>query len=72
VDKIIQGGNIRKPTKKSNAWVQHILKFASENNINYIDPLQNLKCRNNYKKIIGSGVNQSSQVLPTNTEWEDS
>jgi hypothetical protein len=45
VDKIIQGGDIIKPVKKSNAWVQHVLKFAFENKMNYIDALQNLKCR---------------------------
>jgi hypothetical protein len=64
VDKIIQGGDIIKLTKKSNAWVQHVLKFASENNVNYIDALKNLECRNDY--------NQSTQVKPTNTEFEDS
>jgi hypothetical protein len=72
LDKIIQGGDIGKPQKKPNAWIQHVLKFASENKMNYIDALQNFKCRNDHKKISSSGVSHSSPVVPTNTDWEDS
>jgi hypothetical protein len=46
VDIIRQGGDI----KKKNPWIEHVRKFAKENNIGYFKALSDPKCKLSYKK----------------------
>ena len=47
VDILRQGGNI----KKNNPWIEHVRKFAKENNIGYFKALSNPTCKSTYNKI---------------------
>jgi hypothetical protein len=63
-DIILQGGDIGKPVKKSNAWIQHVRQFAKENEMTYFKALSDPRCKSQYRKIIGDGVGSSSRVSP--------
>jgi hypothetical protein len=64
-DIIFQGGDIGKPQKKPNAWIQHLRQFAKENGMTYFKALSDPQCKSQYRKIIGVGVGSSSRVSPS-------
>jgi hypothetical protein len=45
-DIIIQGGDI----KKKNPWIEHVRKFAKENNVGYFKALSDPNCKSQYRK----------------------
>jgi hypothetical protein len=61
---IRQGGTIAKE-KKPNPWIEHVRKFAKEHDLGYFKALSDPKCKASYRRVIGEGVNSSSErVVP--------
>jgi hypothetical protein len=58
-DIILQGGDIGKPAKKSNAWIQHVKEFEKENGMTYFKALSDPRCKSQYRKVIGDGIGSS-------------
>jgi hypothetical protein len=56
-DIIFQSGDIGKPQKKPNAWIQHVRQFSKA--------LSDPRCKSQYRKVIGVGVSSSSWVSPS-------
>jgi hypothetical protein len=44
------GKNIKKSNKPFSSWIQHVKKFASDNNMKYGDALKSAECKSSYHK----------------------
>jgi hypothetical protein len=64
-DIIRQGGDI----KKKNPWIEHVQEFAKKHNISYFKALSDPRCKSQYRKVTGVGVN-SSRVTPDEEDFD--